>query len=66
MAYAGGNPKTKKQLKEWIAEGRDVLVYEPGYGTVPYSGTVYIEGPHGRHAWYAKGTMKEGRLVKVT
>lgn len=67
MSYVEGNPRTKKQLKEWVKEGRDVIVFEPGLGTVPRDGTVYLEGPHypKPHTWYAQGTMKDGRLVKV-
>lgn len=67
MSYVQGNPRTKKQLKEWVKEGRDVIVFEPGLGTVPRDGTVYLEGPHypKPHTWYAQGTMKDGRLVKV-
>jgi hypothetical protein len=46
---------------------REIEVYEPGLGSVPTNGTVYLEGPHypEPHKWYAKGTMKDGRLVKV-
>jgi hypothetical protein len=67
MAYATGNPKSKKQLKEWIAEGKTVRVYPPGMGSVPENGTVSIEGPHypQAHKWYGTGTMKDGVLVKV-
>lgn len=67
MAYVAGNPKTKKMLKEWIAAGKDLEVYQPGLGTVPYNGTVSLEGPHypKAHTWYATGTMENGKLVKV-
>lgn len=67
MSYVAGNPKSKKELKAWLAEGKDVAVYEPGLGTVPWNGTVYLEGPHypKPHSWYAQGTMKDGKLVSV-
>ena len=59
--------RTKKALREAIANGEEIDVFEPGMGTVPIDGTVYLEGPHypRPHTWYATGTMKEGRLVKV-
>lgn len=67
MAYVDGNPKTKKELKAWLAEGKQVDVFQPGLGEVPTDGTVYLEGPHypKAHTWYATGTMKNGRLVAV-
>ena len=67
MAYVSGNPKTKKQLKEWIAAGKDVTVFQPGLGTVPHNGTISLEGPHfpKPHTWYGTGTMKDGKLVSV-
>jgi hypothetical protein len=67
MTYVDPNFKTKKALKEAVANGDDIGVYEPGLGTVPVNGTVYLEGPHypEPHKWYAQGTMKDGKLVKV-
>jgi hypothetical protein len=67
MSYVTGNPKSKKELKEWLAEGKPVSVYEPGLGTVPREGVVYLEGPHypKPHTWYAQGTMTDGKLVSV-
>jgi len=49
------------------SEPRPVDVYAPGLGTVPYNGRVSLEGPHypAPHTWYAEGTMKDGKLVKV-
>ena len=68
MAYTITNFKTKKALKEALAAGEDVGVFQPGFGTVPVDGTVTLEGPHypKPHTWYATGTMKGGRLVKVS
>lgn len=67
MAYVSGNPKSKKQLKEWLAAGKVVHMYQPGLGTVPVNGTVTLEGPHypKPHTWHATGTMKDGKLVSV-
>ena len=68
MSYVAGNPKTKKELKEAVANSKDGLhVFNPGIGDVPANGTVYLEGPHypQPHKWYATGTMKDGKLVKV-
>ena len=67
MTYVSPNFKTKKALKEAVNANERVDVYEPGLGTVPRDGAVYLEGPHypEPHRWYAKGTMKDGKLVKV-
>lgn len=68
--YVNPNYKTKKALKEAIAAGEDVEVYQPNNMfnvVVPDNGTVFIEGPHypEPHRWYAQGTMKDGRLVSI-
>ena len=67
--YAEGNPKTKKQLKEWIADGREVYAYQPG-GMFPgkTDGVATIEGPHypEPHRWYAQVVLEDSRIVKVT
>ena len=67
MAYVSPNFKSKKLLKEALAAGQQVDVFQPGLGTVPYNGTVSLEGPHypKPHTWYASGTMADGKLVKV-
>lgn len=67
MSYVSGNPKTKKALKEMLASGKSPRVFQPGLGTIPDNGTVYLEGPHypAPHTWYATGTMENGKLVKV-
>ena len=68
MAYVDGNPKTKKQLREWVNDpNRAVTVYQPGpfgNGPVP-DGEVSIEGPHGFHRWYARVTVASGQIVKI-
>lgn len=67
MAYVSPDVKTKKELKEMVAQGKVNIVYQPGIGSVPLDGTVHLEGPHfpRPHTWYAEGTMKSGKLVKV-
>ena len=66
MAYTNTNFKTKKALKDALAAGEDIRVFQPGLGGVPVDGTIYLEGPHEWHSWYAVGIMKGGRLVKVS
>ena len=71
MTYVSPNFKTKKALKEAIAAGEQIEVFEPNPMSftppIPENGTVYLEGPHypQPHSWYAKGTIKDGKLVKV-
>lgn len=67
MAYATGNPKTKKQLREWIAAGRTVETFSPGLFPVRENGEDTIEGPHypEPHRWYARVKVEGGRIVKV-
>lgn len=67
--YVDPNFKTKKALKEALAEGKPVTVYSVALfpEPIPDNGRVYLEGPHypEPHKWYAQGTMKDGKLVKV-
>jgi hypothetical protein len=67
--YTYTNFKTKKALKEAIAAGKQVTVFQPGPfgGNEPSNGTVYLEGPHypAAHSWYAEATLKDGVIVKV-
>ncbi len=67
MAYVNPNFKTKKALKEALAEGKNVEVYQPGLGTVPFNGSIALEGPHfpEPHKWYASAIIKDGKLVSV-
>lgn len=67
MAYVDPNFKTKKALKEALAAGKEVGVFQPGLGRVPNDGRIALEGPHypKPHTWYAEGTMVGGKLVKV-
>jgi hypothetical protein len=65
--YVLPNFKTKKALKDALSSGQVVTVFAPGLGTIPKDGAVSLEGPHypEPHKWYAIGTMKDGKLVKV-
>lgn len=67
--YTDRNYRTKRQLKEAVAQGVKVRVWQPGPfgGNEPSNGIVYLEGPHypAAHTWYAKGTLVDGVLVKV-
>lgn len=67
--YTTINFNTKKELKEAIAAGRQVTVYQPGpfEGNEPTDGEVSLEGPHypAPHTWYAQAVLKEGKVIKV-
>lgn len=68
--YTVENFKTKKRFKEAVADGVRVTVFQPGPfgGNEPSDGVVTIEGPHypEPHKWYARATLKDGIVVKVT
>ncbi len=70
MAYTTTNFKTKKALKEALAAGKRVTYYQPGLcgDSCPTDGTVYLEGPHypAPHTWYAKATVKDGAVIKIS
>ena len=59
---------TKKAMKEAVATGKYVEVYQPG-GIFPSEteGEVSIEGPHypRPHNWYARVRIVDGVIVKV-
>lgn len=67
--YTYENFTSKKALKEAVAAGKHIGVFQPGPfgGNVPENGTVYLEGPHypKPHKWYAQATLKDGYIVKV-
>ncbi len=70
--YANGNPRTKKELKQWVADpDRTVRAFLPnsewtGFKTVT-DGPEVIEGPHypKPHRWYAAVTLRDGVIVSV-
>lgn len=69
--YTTVNFKTKKEIKEALAAGRKLTVYQPndmGFAPlIPTNGRVFLEGPHypQPHRWYAEGILKEGYLVSI-
>lgn len=71
--YCDINFKTKKALKEAVAAGKQVTVYQPGGmfnaggGDGLQSGKVCVEGPHypEPHRWYASVEVKDGVIIKV-
>ena len=68
--YTEINFKTKKALKEAIAAGKRVTVFQPGPfgGDPPQNGKVALEGPHypEPHRWYAQATLVNGVVTKVS
>lgn len=74
MSYCERNFKTKKALKEAVADfnagrGPAVYAFNPGIGgPIMPNSTVFLEGPHypKPHTWYAQGqTGPNGEIVKV-
>lgn len=67
--YTSQNFKTKKALKEAIAKGEKISVFQPGPfgGNEPQNGNVVLEGPHypEPHRWYAEATLANGYIVSV-
>lgn len=68
--YATVNFKTKKSLKEAVAQGIKVGVFQPGpWGAnAPDNGKVALEGPHypEPHRWYAAAIVENGVITKVS
>lgn len=68
--YADINFKTKKALKEAVAAGKQVGIFQPGPfgGNEPSNGKVVLEGPHypEPHRWYATAVVENGIIVKVS
>jgi len=66
--YTDRNYKTKKQVKQAVANGERVTVHQPG-GMFPSQrdGIATIEGPHypQPHKWYAQVTIKDGVIIKI-
>ena len=71
--YTDRNYRTKKALKEDLAAGRKITIYQPGQLFNPpeasptYTGKAYVEGPHypRPHTWYAEVDLVDGKIVKV-
>ena len=68
MAYTSINFPTKKALKDALAAGKQLTVYQPGgMFEAPRNGRIYLEGPHypKPHRWYAQAELVDGIIVKV-
>jgi hypothetical protein len=71
--YTTVNFKTKKALREAVAAGREIGVFQPNdlYGGTEavQRGThsVTLEGPHSPapHTWYARVKVVDGRITEV-
>jgi hypothetical protein len=66
-SYSSKNFKSKKDLKEAVARGEKISIYNPGMGEAPMNGPATLEGPwYPRpHTWYASVVMQDGIIVKV-
>lgn len=68
--YCEKNFKTKKALKEAVAAGEKIGIFQPNnmFNTpIPQNGTICLEGPHfpKPHTWYAQVTLENGFITKV-
>jgi hypothetical protein len=67
--YVSPNFPTKKALKEAVAAGQEVTIFQPGPfgGNEPLNTKCCVEGPHypKPHSWYAEVTVENGKVVKV-
>ena len=69
--YTQYNFQTKKALKEAVASGKHVAIFQPndmsGNSEVK-NGTFAVEGPHypQPHKWYAQVVLQDGKVIKVT
>ena len=67
MSYCRPNYTTKKALKEAVAAGLPVRIFNPGLGTTVENGMTTLEGPHypQPHRWYAEVKMVGGLVKEV-
>lgn len=71
MAYTVKNFKSKKAIREAIASGEQVEVFQPNgdlFGVkLPTNGEIALEGPHypEPHRWYGTGKLVNGVLVSI-
>ena len=65
--YVSPNFKTKKAIKEALANGKTVTVYSPGPFPCPENGWVTVEGPHypEPHRWYGQVFVENSKVIKV-
>ena len=68
--YADKNFKTKKALKDAVARGEKIGVFQPGPfgGELPKEGRVTLEGPWfpEPHKWCANAILHDGFIVVVS
>lgn len=67
MTYTDIDFRTKKELKDAVAKGEKITIFNPGLSIAPVNGTAYLEGPHypRPHTWYAVAEIKDGIVIKV-
>ncbi len=65
--YASSNFRTKKAFKQAVADGEQVTLFSPGYGSPKTDGTESVEGPWApaMHTWYASVAVRHGIVVSV-
>lgn len=65
--YVTPNFRTKKALREAVANGETVRVFSPGPYPANTNGRETVEGPHAPepHRWYAQVTVVEGIVTGV-
>lgn len=67
--YTDYNFKTKKALREAVAAGTEVTIFQPGPfgGGDITDGEYSVEGPHSPkpHTWYARVKVLNGKVVSV-
>lgn len=66
--YTTKNFKSKKALKDAVAAGEKIGLYNPSpFGSPPVNGYSTVEGPWApkAHTWYAEVTLKDGYIVSV-
>jgi hypothetical protein len=65
--YTTINFKSKKALKEAVAQGQEIRLFAPGLGSPKTEGAEFAQGPWAPepHRWYAEVIMKDGKVVKV-
>lgn len=72
--YATTNFKNKKALKEAVAAGKTIGIYQPNdmFGNPKaapdYTGKASLEGPWypAPHTWYSSVEVVNGKVVKVS
>lgn len=67
MAYATGNPKSKKALRVMVESGAKPHAYDPSGMWGVTDGLGVIEGPHypQPHRWHAQVEVRDGIITRV-